>query len=166
MFRVLDKFCQWLQATALSQVIQSNGWIIPTLQTIHILSIGLVIASVLLIDLRIFGLVSRRQPASAVAARFLPTIWWPLPVLLATGSLLIIAEPARSLENPSFQLKMALLIAAILVTLAYQRPLRRDAGYWEETSLRRGSARLLALVSASLWIGIILAGRWIAYTQG
>jgi hypothetical protein len=165
MLRWLDRFCHWLAATPLSQALQSETWIVPALQTVHILCVALVFSSALLIDLRIFGAVSRAQPEAGVAARFLPSLWWPLPVLLATGSLLISAEPARSLENPSFQIKMALLVAAIAVTYAYQRPLRHDAEYWHRTGQRRHAARLVAAASAALWIGIILAGRWIAYTQ-
>ena len=43
-----------------------------------------------------------------MSSRFLPLVWWSLPVLLATGAIMIIGEPARSLKNPAFQLKMTL----------------------------------------------------------
>jgi hypothetical protein len=119
-----------------------------------------------MVDLRLLGVRATDQPVVALTRRFLPFIWWPLPVLLATGAVLIIAEPARALENPVFVLKMSLLLAAAAVTLACQLPLRRDPGFWEVSSGRRRAGQLLAGASLPLWIGIIFAGRWIAYVQG
>jgi hypothetical protein len=153
---MLDAFCHWLQATPLSLVISTHFWIIPALQTVHILAIASIISSVFMIDLRLVGLVRGEQSTDAFAARFLPFIWWPLPILAVTGGLLISAEPARSLENPSFGIKMALLLAAATVTLLYQRNAKRLG------SICRVAIGVVSLV---LWTGIVLAGRWIAYTQ-
>ena len=141
----LDRFCSWLEQTPLSQAIQDTSWVVPSVQTIHILGIAVVMSSVLMIDLRLVGFVFRDQPVTRVYGRFRPMIWWTLPVLLASGIVMIVGEPARSLANPVFQLKMMLLVCAIVATLL---PFRN---------------RLIALVSLSLWVGIVFAGRWIAY---
>jgi len=162
----LDPFCTWLAATGLSQSLQTLEWIIPAVQTVHILAVAAVISSVLMINLRLIGWGAGEQTVAAVATRFAPFVWWPLPVLLATGALLIIAEPARSLENPVFALKMGLLLAAIGVMLVYQLPLRRDRAFWDISAGRRRAGRIVAALSLPLWIAIIFAGRWIAYVQG
>jgi hypothetical protein len=161
----LDPFCNWLAATSVSQGIQGVDWIIPAVQTVHILCVASVISSVLMIDLRLLGVGSRAQTLQSVTARFLPFIWWPLPLLLLTGATLIIAEPARSLENPVFVAKMALLAGAVTVTLICSVPLDRSAAFWELTAARRRGARCLAWLSLPLWIAVIVAGRWIAYVQ-
>lgn len=159
----LDKFCAWIEQTSLSQTIQVTNWFVPTVQTVHILSVAAVMASILMIDLRLLGIVGKDLSLARVSARYRPIIWWTLPILLLTGLLMITGEPVRSLENWVFQLKMLLLVAAISVTLAYQVPLKKDAGYWEATGGRRGAIKLIALVSLLLWMGIVFAGRWIAY---
>ncbi|TLZ76513.1 MAG: hypothetical protein E6K11_11015 [Methanobacteriota archaeon] len=161
--RALLDFCSWLEQTPLSQTIQSTGWIVPAVQTVHILSIAAVLSSVLMIDLRLMGFLGRDQPLARVSERFQPVIWWTLPVLLATGSVMIIGEPARSLANSVFQLKMALLVAAIIVTLSHQVPLGRNPAFWELSAGRRGAAQVVATLSLALWAGIVFAGRWIAY---
>jgi len=143
--QALDRFCSWLEQTPLSQTIQSTSWVVPTVQTIHILAIAAVMSSVLMLDLRLLGIVGTDQPLARVTGRFRPVIWWTLPILLATGAVMIIGEPARSLANPVFQLKMLLLLAAIGVTAFFKGP------------------RLIAVLSLALWIGIVFAGRWIAY---
>ncbi len=160
-----DAFCGWLAATPLSQAIAQVGWIIPAVQTVHILAVASVLTAALMIDRRLLQ-VGEREPSMAwVAGRFLPFIWWPLLVLLVTGLTLIVAEPGRTLRNPEFFLKMGLLLAAVLVTLACQLPLRRDPDFWHQRTARRWTARLLAIASLSLFAGIAIAGRWIAYTQ-
>jgi hypothetical protein len=159
----IDALCWWLEHTALSQTIQSVDWIVPAVQTIHILAITVVAASALMIDLRLIGVFSADRPLREVSARFLPLVWWPLLVLLATGAIMIIGEPARSLKNPAFQLKMALLVTVLVVTALYQLLLRRDPALGSPTSSHRGTATAIATLSMLLWSGIIFAGRWIAY---
>ena len=159
----LHAFCQWLSETPLSLTIQNVSWIIPTVQTIHIACIAIVISSVFMMDLRLLNLAGKEQPTGAYAARFLPWIWWTLPVLLVSGSILIIGEPGRSLENPAFQLKMALLIGAMIATAILHRPIGKEPAYWELTPGHRTRGRVIAVISLCLWVGIVFAGRWIAY---
>jgi hypothetical protein len=160
----LTGFSKWLAATSLSHTIQTVTWIIPTLQTIHILCVAIAFSSAVLVDLRIFLVFERDEPLREVTRRFLPPIWPVLLILLVTGSLLIIGEPRRSLVNTTFYLKMALLLVAILLTAALQRMVLVSPGVFEDRS-RQLAARALATVSILVWCGILFAGRWIAYTQ-
>jgi uncharacterized membrane protein SirB2 len=162
----LQIFCQWLASTSPSQAIQSTEWIIPATQTVHIVAVAAVVTSALMIDLRLFGVRWQDQAVAAVTRRFVPFIWWSLPVLLATGAVLIVAEPARALQNPVFWLKMGLLLAAICITLACEVPMRKEARFWEVSPARRRGAQALAAISLPFWVGIVFAGRWIAYVQG
>jgi hypothetical protein len=161
----LSEFSKWLAATEVSHVIQTTTWIIPTLQTIHILSVAAVFSAAILVDLRIWRLIERDEPLPEMARRFLPTIWPVLVILLVTGSLLIIGEPRRSLLNSTFYLKMALLVVAILLTIGLQRSISSSPNSWDRDRWRRIAGRFAATVSILVWCGILFAGRWIAYTQ-
>lgn len=162
----LQAFCAWLAATPASQFLQATEWIIPAVQTVHILCIAVVISAVLLVHLHTLGLAMRSQSDAQLAARFLPGLWWALAVLLLSGAILIVAEPERSLASIMFQVKMSLLIVAIILTLLYQLPLRKDAAYWKKTPVRRTNSSAIAIVSLLVWVGIVFAGRWIAYAVG
>jgi Family of unknown function (DUF6644) len=140
-----------------------TNWVVPTVQTIHILAIAVVVSSVLMIDLRLIGLFWADRPLSRVSSRFLPLVWWPLLVLLATGAIMIIAEPARSLKNPAFQLKMSVLLAALAVTGLFQFLQRRNRAFGDLRYGSRATAAAVAIVSMLLWSAIVFAGRWIAY---
>ena len=159
---LLITFSKWLGSTGLSHAIQTTTWVIPTLQTMHILCVAIVFSSAVLVNLRIFGLFERDEPLGAVTRRFLPPIWPVLLVLLVTGSLLIIGEPRRSLVNTTFYLKMSLLLIAILLTAVLQRTALASPDFFQN---RRAAGRVLATASILVWCGILFAGRWIAYTQ-
>src|SRR5580658_6996790 len=149
----VQAFSEWLAATPLSMQIKTVDWIIPTVQTIHILSISIVMSAAAMVDLRVLGVLSRGQSLAAVAYRFVPWIWWTL----------IVGEPGRSLRNPAFILKMSMLTATLVLTLLFQRGLRRNDRFWEDSPGRRIGGRLIAALSLLFWVGIVFAGRWIAY---
>src|SRR5215467_16081430 len=114
------QFTDWLSRTSFSLAIQTHGWVIPTVQSIHIAAIGVVLASVFMIDLRVLGLAGRDQSLLETTARFGPWLSGALCVLLATGIFMIIGEPARELLSFSFWFKMVLVAVGTLVASAFQ----------------------------------------------
>jgi len=165
MLSTFRNFSDWLASTELSSVIQSVSWVIPTIQTIHIVCVAIVISATFLVSLRVLGVFDTSEPIAALSRRFLSWIWYALILLLITGSLLIVGEPGRSLMNPVFALKMAMVVVVSLLTVFLQRPLGTQAGYWDVSGQRRAIARGIAVASLVLWSCIVFAGRWIAYIE-
>ena len=163
MFPSLHAFTEWVSNTPLSQLIQNVSWVIPAFQSVHILAIAVVMGSVALIDLRLLGITGRSQSISSMVNRLVPAVWVALVVLFCSGAVLAIGEPVRSLENPAFQAKMLMLLCVGSLTFFFQRMLRGDVAFWELSPARRATAKLAAVVSLLLWVGIVFAGRWIAY---
>jgi len=165
MLRSLSAFCSWLELTRPSRVLQSIDWIVPAVQTLHILGIAAVMGATLFLNLRLLGVTGRDVSVARVSARFLPVVWGALAVLLVTGLVMIAAEPARALLNPVFGLKMLLLLAALVVTCVTAVIIRRAPEGWPSTPARRRLVRASAVVSSGLWVAILCAGRWIAYAR-
>jgi hypothetical protein len=151
MLATLHNFCDWLANTGLSTTIQNVSWIIPTVQTVHIVCVAIVISAVFLVDMRILGVFARGQSLASLSHRFLTWIWYAIIVLLITGTVLIIGEPARSLMNPAFVAKMVMLLTVAALTLVIQRPLAADAGYWDVSGARRATLKGIAVASLALW---------------
>jgi hypothetical protein len=156
-------FCDWLAQTPASRLIQDVGWIIPAVQSVHILAVATVMASTVLVDLRLLGLVGVDQPLRAVAHRFLPWIWCAVLTLLVSGSLLIMGEPRRDLLNPVFIAKMILLAVTVLMTVVFQLTLERNTIAWNAARSRTAGAVAFAALSLALWMAVLVCGRWIAY---
>jgi hypothetical protein len=161
----ISALAQWLAATRFSSTLTLWPPLIPLLQTIHIICVAIVMSSVSFYNLRVMGIFARQLPIGAVAARFLPWMWWTMPVILTTGILLITAEPARDLQNPTFWLKMLLLLGALSLTTAAYVGRDREGAIREGTIHTPRLRQLVAAVSIILWISIVFAGRMIAYTQ-
>jgi hypothetical protein len=78
-------FAEWLSTTLPSVFIQEhNAWAIPTIQSIHIVGIAMVMGSVLMIDLRILGWAGTDHTLRQTISRFGPWLTGSLWLLLAT----------------------------------------------------------------------------------
>jgi hypothetical protein len=157
----VNDFAAWLHATPFSQTIQTVRWIVPLLQSIHIVMIGLVFVSSLCIALRVLGHMRADEPFVAVWGRFAPWLWSAFGVMAVTGILLIIGEPGREFGALSFWIKMGLVLVAVIVTTLLGA-LMKSAPHDASTPLR-GPARPAAIGLVVLWLAIIFLGRAIAY---
>ncbi len=135
----------------------------PIVQTLHIVGISAVMASIVMVDLRFLGVAVPSQNVSEMIDRLIPWTWWALPLNAVTGCLFIAARPSRYFDNPVFGIKFSLLVPAVALAVVVYQLNRKETGYWERTLPRRISGRVIAMCSLLLWIGVVLAGRWIAY---
>ena len=160
----MRQFAEWLSTTGPSVFIQNHqGWVIPTIQSIHIIGIGVVLGSVFMICLRILGWAGSDQTLRQTTSRFGPWLTGGLCVLLGTGILMIVGEPVRELVTFSFWLKMFLVALSTLIAVGFQRTLRKNERRWEEVLVNRMSIKSLAILAFVIWACIIILGRLIAY---
>ncbi|WP_218018849.1 DUF6644 family protein [Novosphingobium rosa] len=150
---VLDQ----LYASPLSTSIRDAGFIIPAVQSVHILSIGLLFGGALICDLKVLGVWGVPEPLALVYRRFQPWMMAALGALLLSGLVNAIGEPVRVFGNRIFWLKMALLLVACGLTALLGRAMRQNQAPISQIS------RVMALLSILLWVAIIICGRWIAY---
>ena len=129
----------------------------PIVQTFHLLGIAVIMSSVVLLDLRILGLALPSQDVQELTRRVMPWVWWTLPVMLLSGSMFVFARPRRYFTNPIFGLKFALLVPAIALAAVLHFVSVRKPDSW--------STKVVAAISLLLWVGVVLAGRWIAYVD-
>lgn len=156
----LESLAQGLQSSRFSEVLQATSWVVPTLQAIHILMIGVVFVSILAVALRVLGRMRAEDPLLAVWRRFAPFLWTGVVVMAVTGLLLVIAEPVRQVMTLSFRVKMLLVLVGVVSALAFGRSVARAAAGAGGVSARM---RLASMAAVVLWLAIIFLGRAIAY---
>lgn len=159
----MNRFAEWLAQTPVSLAIQNHEWVIPTIQSVHIVAIGVVLGSVFLIALRILGWAGRDQTLAQTTARFGPWLSWALCVLLATGAVMIVGEPARELLAFSFWAKMALVAVGTATAVLFRRALHRHAGQGDAAFLNQPRLKALTVFTLVVWAGAVVLGRLIAY---
>lgn len=161
----MEEFSAWVISTAPSRWMQNAPGLVVYLQTIHILAIAAVLASALMISLRMLR-VTQMQTMAQTVQRFIPWLWSGLAVLAVTGLLLILGEPKRTLNyNVAFMLKMAMLVMAAGLTMAFQLSLQANATRWEDNTRAQSTTRAFAVFMLLLWFAIAVCGRWIAYAR-
>lgn len=159
----LLQICQWLNDTAIGTAIRESTLMFPLIETVHVLGIALLVGTVAIVDLRLLGLILKREPVTRITRQILPLTWWGFAVVFISGVLLFWAGAAKLYENPAFRLKLLLLLFAGLNPLVFHLTIYRSVDSWENDPITPIHARLAGLLSLILWSGIIITGRAIAY---
>ncbi|MCW5626523.1 MAG: hypothetical protein KIT73_17545 [Burkholderiales bacterium] len=146
---------------AIGQAIANSLWIYPTANVLHIVGIVLVVGPVLVFDLRLLGL-GRAGSVRDLGQALLPWSLMGLAIAVPAGLVLFAADADAVMGNPAFRLKL------LLLTVAGANAVLFHAGGAYRLAVERDPAvplrpRLHALISAGSWVGIITAGRLIAY---
>ena len=160
----MNTFAEWLSRTSPSMFIQMHEvWMIPTIQSIHIVGIGVAIGSALMLTLRIAGLACMDLSLLENQRRFGPWLTGSLILLLVTGLLMVVGEPVRELVTFSFWAKMALVLIITVLGCAFQVAVANHTQDWEGRLINLKSVKWAALATFLIWGAIIFLGRFIAY---
>jgi hypothetical protein len=152
-------FCEWCNSSWWGVAIRKSQWLFPFVEIFHLLALGILGGTVLMLNLRLMRLAFRNQDTAEMAEEMKPWMISSLIVMLISGFLLFSTEAVKMYGNWGFQLKMLFLLLASLYTFTiYGRIVRRDDG-------RFGPALRIAvaLLSLLLWSGVGLGGRSLGY---
>ena len=83
------EFCRSLQQTSVGAAIRESSWLFPAIESLHLLGMAALVATITFLDLRLIGLVKRRDRIADLAKRLLPWTWVVFAVQVITGTLLI-----------------------------------------------------------------------------
>lgn len=154
----MQKLAVWFDGTSVSLALKQALWVVPVVQSVHILAVCLVFSGALFVGLRSWGVAGNDWTVGQWVDRMYPAQGWALLVLLLTGTVLVLAEPIRELPNYVFQSKMVGVVIATLMSIWLGRRLRIADG--AQIGLTEKAMCICMIV---LWLAIIFAGRWIAY---
>ena len=159
----LTAFCTALQDTGLATTIRENEWLFPTIETIHVFALVLVVGSIATVDLRLLGWLNRDKRFTDLAARTLPWTWLAFAVAAAAGLLMFVSKALTYYENVPFRIKMACMLFAGINMAQFHWLSRKQLASWD-AGVPPTSAKLAGATSMTLWVLIVGAGRWIGFT--
>lgn len=157
-FRCLN----WLEDTSWAVSIRQSMWLYPALEVVHIAGIAVLVGAAFMFDLRLLGF-SKNLPVSGLSRHLLPWSRRGLLLIIPSGILLFITNAKTLGADPTFWLKMILLVVAALNVLVFHRfifKLHPDPKIQGELPF---PAKISAFVSITVWIAIIACGRLLAY---
>jgi hypothetical protein len=126
----------------------------------HTFGLGLLVGANAVVDLRLLG-VAPGVPLAPLK-RLFGVMWLGFWINAASGTLLVIAYPTKTLTNPDFYVKMLLIGLAVWTMLRLKNQVFDDSSLSEAAMAAKGAT--LAKWSLLLWVGAITAGRLLAYT--
>lgn len=151
----------WLQQSALAGAMRESGWLYPAAEILHIVAFVVALGCLLVLDFRLIGL-GRRIAFDQVAGALLPWAIGAFCLTIPTGILLLLPEAASIGRNPAFLVKLALMVlAGANAGLFHLGPWQRRNRWL--VGVPPLSARASGAISILLWVGVIAAGRLIAY---
>jgi hypothetical protein len=161
----LADLISYLENSRLADNIRENDLLFPFIESVHVLSICLVVGSILAVDLRLLGLASIRRSVSRVTHGILPLTWCAFVVAVASGGLLFISNATKYLGNGFFIAKLFLIGAAGLNMAVFHAINAKDLPRWENETRLPLSARLAGGLSILLWVAVVACGRWVGFTM-
>jgi hypothetical protein len=133
----------------------------------HSIGMGIVVGVTLMLSLRLFGYY-RGLPIEG-ALKLMPLAWAGFTINLISGLVLFIGQPRRELLTMTFNLKILMIVLAVVTMALMQRTLRRTevVAYADGTAVEvvPETARTMALMANLFWLAAIISGRLIGYTQ-
>jgi hypothetical protein len=159
----LVQFFKWLQETRVGSGISDSLWLFPFIETIHVLGIVVLVGATGILDIRLMGFALKREPVSELSKKLLPWAWSGFAVMFLSGTLLFSSESTKLYNNGAFLFKMVLIVLAGANALIFQTTVYKNVGTWDLAPVAPMGARIAGVFSLVLWIGVVAAGRWIAY---
>ncbi|MER8994741.1 hypothetical protein [Mesorhizobium sp. M0678] len=154
----MDGFFAGIEQLAFARGLKASFVAYPIVNALHILSIGALLTSVWLMDLRILG-AFRSLPQAPFVALLRRTALAAFGGALVTGSLLFSVRASEYAAMPIFFAKMVLILLAGANFLVFMRVWRAKGG---DESVG-GAAAVLAVLSLVLWTSVLFAGRFIGF---
>ncbi|MEW9807453.1 hypothetical protein ABUE31_15775 [Mesorhizobium sp. ZMM04-5] len=151
------EFLQAIEQAEPVRLLKTSFLAYPVVNALHIAAIGVLFASIVLMDLCVLGAIRTAQcdPLVALLRRAALAAF---PVAVLTGASLFSIQATTYVRNPAFQVKLVLIALAGANALTFMVLDRgRSSQAWPR--LRR----MLALASILLWSAVLLCGRLIGF---
>ena len=148
---------RWADHTWIAMWIRDSTWAFALIEVFHLFGLTLLLGTLTVLNLRLFGWGLNCYPLRSVAADALPWTFVGMAISITSGILLFVSEAMKCYGSLPFFVKMGLLGAALVFTFTFNRNLTKADPPSPAVS------KCAACLSIVLWFGVGLAGRAIAF---
>ena len=145
-----------LEDTFIGEYVRSSIWLFPVIESFHLIGLGILGGSVVLMDFKLMKLIFRGTNKIYVLEQTKYFFILGLSLLLLTGVPLFLSEAVKCYYSRAFWIKMICLVIGVLFVYFVRNPLIVKK---EGTILI-----LIGFVSFSIWTVVAASGRWIGFS--
>ena len=135
----------------------------PVLEGSHLLALGASAGAIAVSDLRLMGVVFKRQRVDQVFDQIFPWMFAGFLFMFVTGVFLFISEPMRCYDSIWFRYKMLFIVFGVINAGVYEVTLRKKVAEWGHMESPPPGAKIIGLFSILIWSLVIITGRTMAY---
>ncbi|KJC51016.1 hypothetical protein UP09_02885 [Bradyrhizobium sp. LTSP885] len=161
----IQNLIAFFEDSSIADSIRENDTLFPTIESIHVVAICLVVGSILVLDLRLVGFASMNRPVGRLTRAILPVTWGAFAIAASSGFLLFISNATKYLANGYFDAKIILICTAGVNMIVFHAISAKDLPQWEKQKSPPLRARIAGALSILLWIAVVACGRWIGFTM-
>ena len=154
-----------IQSIGFLTYIRESGYTYPMILSTHLATICIFGGLILMTDLRILGLTMREVPVTDVVGQLRRWKQIGFVIMVTMGLLLATSEMDKYYNNPYFLIKLSLLLLVGVHALVFRKSVYGNTAKLDALSMPPRVAKVAAIVSLVLWVGILSCGRWIAYYE-
>lgn len=154
-----------IQSIGFLTYIRESGYTYPMILSTHLAAICIFGGLILMTDLRILGLAMTEVSVTDVVSQLRRWKQIGFVIMVTMGLLLATSEMDKYYANPYFLMKMCLLLLVGVHAIVFHRSVYGNTQAIDRAPQMPGVAKLAAVTSLVLWIGIASCGRWIAYYE-
>jgi hypothetical protein len=146
-----------------SVFLRESSYGFPVLLTLHVVSMAAFLGLIIMMDLRLVGIGSRRTPFSQVQKTLFP---WQIGFMVVTsivGGLLFYSQPMRYYHKYYFWMKMGVMALAGLNAMVFHFTTYRTVALWDNSPRLPSGAKMAGIFSLVLWACVLAFGRLTAY---
>jgi len=159
----LERLFASLENLPFAIAMRESDFLFPTVETIHVLALTLVVGSIAMMDLRLLGVSSRDRAVSEVTNQVLPWTWCSFVLAAISGFLLFSSAAVKYWAMYMFRAKMALLAFAGCNMLVFHMVTYATVIHWDNHPRPPRAARVAGFLSLLFWISVVVCGRWLGF---
>ena len=152
----------WREGSAVAVAMRQWLWLYPVVEIVHIIGFVILVGAAAMFDLRLLGF-SRQLGVTDMARHLLRWARVSLLMVVPSGFLMFIAHATEMAENPAFRLKLLLIAMAGLNAALFHKGPFQSVTTWNQNVAIPAAAKVAAVLSLVLWVGVIACGRLLAY---
>jgi hypothetical protein len=161
---MVKQIFQSVEATPWGTAVRESTWLFPTIESIHVLALVLVVGSIMVVDLRLLNIASRHRSVKELTDEVLPWTWTAFVCALITGSLLFSSSAVRYTGIWQFDAKMCMLVLAAINMGIFHLGAFRSVAQWDRAPSHPPlAAKLAGGISLTIWVIVVALGRWIGF---
>ena len=146
----------FLEDTFIGEYIRSSIWLFPVIESFHLIGLGILGGSVVVMDLKLMKIIFRNVDKIYIFEQTRKFFILGLSLLFITGVPLFLSEAVKLYYSRAFWIKMTCLVIGVFFVYFVRNPLifKRD-----------GTVMIIiGFLSFSIWTVVAASGRWIGFS--